>query len=109
MEISKRFSLEHLLSGSAPANSPNAPYSSSASSALEEALELFSAPIFHKLADAPKHSLKVHDLFDHVGGRYPELRIESFQELIGRLVKLGRLEITERDKYGNHLVRLTAK
>lgn len=79
------------------------------SQALDEAVIVYSEPIFRILSTADRKEMRMHDLVRAVD---EEKNIPSYETFVGVISDLERLkfvEITERDITGNHLVRLLRK
>ncbi|MCI0487858.1 MAG: hypothetical protein L0229_14800 [Blastocatellia bacterium] len=101
-DIKKQFSLDYLFGPEEKKNQQR----DMGSQALEEAIIVYSEPIFKALRNAQDRQMRTHDLIRAVNQQKPVPRFEEFVEVINRLESLKFVEITERDITGNHLVHL---
>ena len=109
-DLAKQFSLEHLISGSQPLpassnrESANAPASSPPE--FGKILDLLSAPILRELESAPNHEMRLFELSDKLVPVYGDIPMPTLVEIINFLDSTKRLSIVERQRHGNHLVKL---
>src|SRR5262245_28646916 len=96
-DLSKKFSLDYLLSGVA---SKTAAPPASSSAQPDNVFQLLSQPILRKLETAPNRCIRVFTLIDQLETVYGEIRVEALAEIINRLECTGRIKVLQRDRYG---------
>ena len=101
-DIKKQFSLDYLV-GQRAAKSRQGDVGSQA---LEEAVLVYSEPVFKALSAAQDQQMPMHDLVRAVNEVKKIPSFEEFTQVINHLERLKFVEITEREITGNHLIHL---
>jgi hypothetical protein len=112
-QISKKYSLDWLVTGSAPAASAPDPAQTTVGAAraprgvnpLDEAVIYYSEPIRMALTEG-SGEMHLHDLVERVNAKRPVEDFEKFLGVVNYLAELGFVTYVNKDLRGNHLVRL---
>jgi hypothetical protein len=106
MDLSKRFSLDHLVSGSqseAPAESTS--NSEVGSRAMQEAIRAYVSPVLGILDVSPEKKQRLFTLYDSVHGYLPQSEIDGFRDVVKWMQGMNLVKIVETDAHGNDVIQ----
>jgi hypothetical protein len=108
MDLTKRFSLNSLVSGSDnQAAYPEASKVDEGSRAMQEAIKAYVSPVLKMLDAAPARKQRIFTLYDSVQGFLPQARIDDFRDVVKWMQDVNLVRCVETDSHGNDLIQKT--
>ncbi len=106
MDLAKRFSLDHLVSGSnsqAPARETS--NLELGSQAMQEAIRAYVSPVLSVLDASPEKKQRLFTLYDSVHGFLPQSEIDDFRDVVKWMQGMNLVKVVEPEPHGNDLIQ----
>lgn len=106
MDLAKRFSLEHLVSGSnTQALAQERSTGDIGSRAMQEAIKAYASPVLNILDASPQKTQRLFTLYDSVHAFLPQSGIDEFRDVVKWMQDMNLLKVIESELHGNDLIQ----
>ena len=106
MDLAKRFSLDHLVSGSKSQSSAQERSNAEAGAQpMQEAMKAFLSPVLSILDASPEKKQRLFTLYDSVQNFLPQSGIDDFRDVVKWMQAMNLVKVVETESHGNDLIQ----